>query len=117
MIKLDQLALSPYAAVGPDHFSVYEGRCDIAGRVMVGELRPRDEDEPVGRGQGDHPQPGAHQHQDGRPPEEAPGGNSLSWFSSLMCIFSHLSSKMLSQSAITVELQKFTNISLTSTST
>ncbi len=78
MIKLDQLALSPYAAVGPDHFSVYEGRCDVTGRVrgrvIFGELRPRDEDEPVGRGQGDHPQPGADQHQDGRPPEEAPGG-------------------------------------------
>ena len=98
MIKLDQLALSPDAAVGPHHFSVNEGRCDITGRVrgrvIVSELRPWDEDEPVGRGQGDHPQAGAYQHQDGRPPEEAPGGNSLSGFSSLICIYSHLSSKI-----------------------
>ena len=76
MIKLDQLALSPYAAVGPDHFSVYEWWCEVAGRVRgrvcVWYLWPRDVNEPVGSGQGDHPEPSPHQHQDGGPPEQAP---------------------------------------------
>ena len=72
MIKLDQLALSPDATVGPDHFSVYEGCCDIAGCVIVSELCPGDVYQPVGGGQGNHPEPCPHQHKDGGPPEQAP---------------------------------------------
>ena len=78
MIELDQLALSPDPAVGPDHFSVYKwGGCGggAGGRVWL--LRPRDVNEPVGRGQRDHPEPSPHQHQDSRPPENPPENETL----------------------------------------
>ena len=62
-------------------------------------------DEPVGSGQGDHPEPSPHQHQDGGPPEQAPDtDDSLDDRDKARGLMSHLSSKMWSQSAISVEL-------------
>ena len=73
MIELDQLALSPDPAVGPNDFSVYKrGWCGgvAGGRVWL--LRPRHVNEPVGRSQRNHPEPSPRQHQDSRPPENPP---------------------------------------------